>query len=50
MLPDIVRTEHGDSIVITAVHDRVFDHRLGGVRFVNRGTVDEVCHLAAGMS
>ena len=48
--PPITQTSHGDITAITAVHDRNFAHRLGGVRFVQRGSVDEVIHLAAGMA
>jgi glutamate dehydrogenase (NAD(P)+) len=50
MAANLTTTRHGDAIAMTAVHDRVFDHRLGGVRFVERGSVDEVTHLAAGMA
>jgi glutamate dehydrogenase (NAD(P)+) len=48
--PTITTTQHGDITAITAVHDQNFTHRLGGVRFVQRGSVDEVIHLAAGMA
>ena len=48
--PTITQTSHGDITAITAVHDQNFTHRLGGVRFVQRGSVDEVIHLAAGMA
>ena len=50
MTPTITKTQHGDITAITAVHDENFTHRLGGVRFVQRGSVDEVVHLAAGMA
>jgi glutamate dehydrogenase/leucine dehydrogenase len=46
----IIRTEHGATIAMTAVHDRAFSRQLGGVRFVERGSENEVVHLAAGMA
>ena len=50
MTPTLTQTQHGDITAITAVHDQNFTHRLGGVRFVQRGSVDEVIRLAAGMA
>ena len=50
MTPTIIQTQHRDITAITAVHDQNFTHRLGGVRFVQRGSVEEVIHLAAGMA
>jgi glutamate dehydrogenase (NAD(P)+) len=50
MAANLMTTRHGDAIATTAVHDRAFSHRLGGVRFVERGSIDEVRHLAAGMA
>lgn len=49
-MPQTITTQHGDITAITAVHDRIFTDRLGGVRFVQHGSVDEVIHLAAGMA
>jgi glutamate dehydrogenase/leucine dehydrogenase len=46
----IIRSDHGEIVAMTAIETQTFPHRLGGVRFVERGSVDEVQHLAAGMA
>lgn len=46
-----VRSSHRDGIVATTlVHRQDFLRRIGGARFVRMGTVEEVGHLAAGMT
>ena len=45
-----MQTTHGTRTVLTAVHGDAFANRLGGVRFVERGSEEEVRHLAAGMA
>lgn len=47
----LVETEHAGGVVArTAVHRQDFRRRIGGARFVRRGDVREVAHLAAGMT
>lgn len=46
----LVTTEHGDFTAMTAIHQRQNPRRQGGVRFVERGTLDEVARLAVGMT
>src|SRR5687768_3317494 len=45
-----METRHGTRTVLTAVHGGAFAQRLGGVRFVERGSEEELRHLAAGMA
>jgi glutamate dehydrogenase/leucine dehydrogenase len=46
----LITTRHGNVTARTAVHTNDMPKRLGGVRFVERGSVEEVAHLALGMS
>ncbi len=46
----LVETRHGDVVARTAVHDQSFRRRIGGARFVRKGDVAEVGHLASGMT
>ncbi len=46
----LVTTQHGTVTARTAVHAQGFLRRIGGARFVRRGDVAEVGHLASGMT
>lgn len=46
----LVETEHDGVVARTAVHRQDFRRRIGGARFVRHGDVQEVAHLAAGMT
>lgn len=46
----IVTTRHGNISARTAIHTNSHQKRLGGVRFVERGSIEEVAHLAIGMT
>ncbi|MBI3792326.1 MAG: Glu/Leu/Phe/Val dehydrogenase [Gemmatimonadetes bacterium] len=46
----IVRTVHSGVVGLTAAVPAPFARRLGGVRFVQRGSVEEAVHLAQGMA
>jgi glutamate dehydrogenase (NAD(P)+) len=46
----LITTRHGNITARTAIHRTQLPKRLGGVRFVEHGSVEEVCHLAIGMS
>jgi len=46
----LITSRHGNIIARTAIHTTNLPKRLGGVRFVDRGSVEEVAHLAVGMS
>lgn len=48
--PLLVETGHDGITVSTAVHRQQHEHRQGGVRFVRRGTHEELGHLARGMT
>jgi glutamate dehydrogenase (NAD(P)+) len=50
MEESVLETSHGATVAFTAVHGNSFSNRLGGVRFVEHGSVDEVRHLASGMA
>lgn len=46
----VVETQHGPATAITAIHRRVFQRSIGGARFVRRGGLSEVGHLASSMT
>ena len=46
----LVETRHGSITARTAVHRQGFLRRIGGARFVRKGDVAEVGHLASGMT
>lgn len=46
----LITTIHGDVTIRTAIHTTRHPKRQGGVRFVEKGSVEEVAHLAIGMS
>lgn len=46
----LIMTYHGNITARTAIHTTNLPKRLGGVRFVPRGSIEEVAHLAIGMS
>ena len=46
----LITTRHGNVTARTAIHTTDMPKRQGGVRFVERGSVEEVAHLAIGMS
>ncbi len=46
----LITTQHGSVTARTAIHTTNMPKRQGGVRFVERGSVEEVGHLAIGMS
>lgn len=45
-----VSTRHGPATATTVVHRLELPRSQGGVRFVRRGTLEEACHLARGMT
>ena len=49
-LESVISTHHGDRTVLTGIHQRRHDRRQGGVRFVTVGSLEELAHLAHGMS
>lgn len=46
----VVQTQHGPITATTAVHQQKFARRIGGVRFVTKGSLAEVGHLAKCMT
>lgn len=46
----LITSRHGSVTAWTAIHTTNHTKRLGGVRFAERGSVEEVAHLAIGMS
>jgi glutamate dehydrogenase (NAD(P)+) len=50
VFPLVVETRHGGVTACTAVHRQQFGQRQGGVRFVRAGSIQELGHLARGMT
>jgi glutamate dehydrogenase (NAD(P)+) len=46
----VVETTHGSVTATTAVHRQLFGQRIGGVRFVEEGKIEEVGNLAKAMT
>lgn len=46
----VVRTRHGSIEAITAIHRQRWRRRIGGARFVERGSLEEVAHLSSCMT
>lgn len=45
-----VETKHGEITATTAIHRQRFSRRIGGVRFVEDGAIEELGHLSAAMT
>ena len=48
--PLLVETKHARVTALTAIHRQRFKQRQGGVRFVREGSLEELGHLARGMT